>query len=128
LADLFLDTLPYGAHTTASDALWTGLPVLTCKGAAFPGRVAASLLSAIGMPEMVTQSLEEYESRALELALNPDALAAVKAKLLRNRDTFPLFDTVRFTRNLEAAYERMVELHRSGRPPQSFAVQAAETS
>jgi predicted O-linked N-acetylglucosamine transferase (SPINDLY family) len=128
VADLFLDTLPYGAHTTASDALWTGLPVLTCKGEAFPGRVAASLLGAIGLPELVTHSLAEYEARALELARNPAMLGTIKAKLLRNRDTFPLFDTVRFTRNLEAAYEKMMELHRSGRPPESFAVQVTGTS
>lgn len=124
LADLFLDTKPYGAHTTASDALWAGLPVLTCKGGAFPARVAASLLSAIGLPELVTHSLAEYEARARELARNPVELAAIKAKLLRNRDSYPLFDTVRFTRNIEAAYVRMLEIYRSGNPPQSFAVEA----
>lgn len=128
LADLFLDTLPYGAHTTASDALWTGLPVLTCKGTTFPGRVAVSLLSAIGLPELVTHSLAEYEARALELARNPEMLAAIKAKLLRNRDTHPLFDTVKFTRHLEQAYARMVELHKAGRPPEAFAVEALGVS
>ena len=123
LADLFLDTLPYGAHTTASDALWMGLPVLTCKGENFQGRVAASLLSAIGLPEMVTHSFAEYEARALELASNPAALASVRAKLLRNRGTHALFDTVRFTRHLEAAYARMMERYRNGEPPISFAVE-----
>lgn len=123
LADLFLDTLPFGAHTTASDALWTGLPVLTCEGNTFPGRVAASLLNAIGLPELVTASLGEYEARALELARNPDALASIRRKLQRNRETHPLFDTVRYTRNLEAAYAQMVEHQRSGRAPESFAVQ-----
>ena len=123
LADLFLDTLPFGAHTTASDALWTGLPVLTCTGNTFPGRVAASLLNAIGLPELVTASLGEYEARALDLARNPEALASIKRKLQRNRETYPLFDTVRYTRNLEDAYARMVERQRSGRLPEAFAVQ-----
>ena len=123
LADLFLDTLPYGAHTTASDALWMGLPVLTCKGENFQGRVAASLLSAVGLPEMVTHSFAEYEARALELAGNPEALATIRAKLLQNRDTHALFDTVRFTRHLEAAYAVMVERYRNGEPSVSFAVE-----
>ena len=124
LADLFLDTLPYGAHTTASDALWAGLPVLTCQGKSFPARVGSSLLSAIGLPELVTHSLAEYEARALELARNRDEIAAIKAKLLRNRDTYPLFDTVRFARNIEAAYVIMLERYNSGLPPESFAVDA----
>jgi predicted O-linked N-acetylglucosamine transferase (SPINDLY family) len=122
LADLFLDTLPYGAHTTASDALWAGLPVLTCLGRSFAGRVGASLLHAVGLLEMVTGSLEEYEARALSLARDPAALAAVKAKLARNRETYPLFDTARFTRHLEAAYTTMIERHREGRSPVSFSV------
>jgi predicted O-linked N-acetylglucosamine transferase (SPINDLY family) len=107
LADLFLDTLPYNAHTTASDALWVGLPLITCLGTTFAGRVAASLLNAIGLPELVTSSLADYEARALALARDPVALAAIKAKLARNRDRFPLFDTDRMTRSLEAAYEAM---------------------
>lgn len=106
-ADLFLDTLPYNAHTTASDALWAGLPVLTCKGNTFAGRVAASLLSAIGLPELVTNSLAEYEALALHLATNPEVLAEIKTKLARNRDTHPLFDTKLFCRNIEAAYRGM---------------------
>jgi predicted O-linked N-acetylglucosamine transferase (SPINDLY family) len=120
LADLFLDTLPYGAHTTASDALWAGLPVLTCAGETFAGRVAASLLHAIGLPELVTHSLAEYEARALELVRDRDRLAALKATLASHRLTHPLFDTVLFTRNLESAYTRMWENHRAGRPPESF--------
>ena len=106
-ADLFLDTLPYNAHTTASDALWVGLPLLTCMGQSFAARVAASLLRAAGMPELVTKSLTEYERLALELAHNPEQLHAIRAKLIANRDTCALFDTERYTRNLEQAYEWM---------------------
>ncbi len=119
-ADLFLDTLPYGAHTTASDALWAGLPVITCLGSTFAGRVGASLLSAIGLPELVARSLEEYEALVLKLVRDPAALAAIKEKLARNRDTHALFDTSRFTRNLEAALITMWERHRRGEPRQGF--------
>jgi protein O-GlcNAc transferase len=122
LADLFLDTRPYNAHTTASDALRMGLPLVTCPGNTFPARVAASLLHAIGLPELVADSLSAYHALALRLAREPDALRAIKAKLAKNRDSFPLFDTNRFTRNLEAAYTRMWELHQAGTPAQSFAV------
>ena len=108
LADLFLDTLPYNAHTTCSDALWTGLPVVTCYGKTFQGRVAASLLKAIDLPELVTLSPEKYEELALELARNPDLLKATKEKLARNRTTTPLFDSERFRKNIEAAYEAML--------------------
>jgi predicted O-linked N-acetylglucosamine transferase (SPINDLY family) len=128
LADLFLDTLPYGAHTTASDALWAGLPVLTCKGDTFPGRVAASLLYAIGLPELVTESLTEYETRALDLAGDPASLGKVKSKLERNRDTHPLFDTAGHTRALESAYKTMMERHWRGRLPEAFAVEGADGS
>ena len=120
LADLFLDTLPCGAHTTASDALWAGLPVLTCVGDTFAGRVAASLLHAVGLPELVTHSLVQYEARALELAHNGSGLTALKAKLAAHRLTHPLFDTALFTRNLESAYTRMWDNHRAGRPVESF--------
>jgi predicted O-linked N-acetylglucosamine transferase (SPINDLY family) len=123
LADLFLDTLPYNAHTTASDALWAGLPVLTCLGTAFPGRVAASLLNAIGLNELVTPSLADYESLALRLARNPTYLADIKSKLSVNRGTFPLFDTDRFRRHVEAAYTTMWERYQRGERPESFAVQ-----
>jgi predicted O-linked N-acetylglucosamine transferase (SPINDLY family) len=125
LADLFLDTLPYNAHATASDALWAGVPVLTTPGAGFPSRVAASLLQAVGLPEMIAPSLVGYEESALRLAGDPAALAAIRAKLARNRDTQPLFETARFTRNLERAYETMWEGAQSGVPPASFAVENA---
>ncbi|HYM18910.1 MAG TPA: tetratricopeptide repeat protein [Micropepsaceae bacterium] len=122
LADLFLDTLPYGAHTTASDALWAGLPVLTCLGKTFSGRVAASLLKAMGLPELITTSLADYEALALKLARDKDALAAVKAKLAMNRDSAALFDTAGFTRNLEVAYIRMWERASRGEAPAAFTV------
>ena len=121
-ADLFLDTLPYNAHATACDALWAGLPVLTCTGNSFPGRVAASLLQAIGIPELVTSSLAGYEQLALALAQDPQRLAAIKAKLVANRDSAPLFDTARFTRGLESAYISMIERQRANLPPENFAV------
>ncbi|MGH8642479.1 MAG: tetratricopeptide repeat protein [Burkholderiales bacterium] len=122
LADLFLDTLPYNAHATASDALWAGLPVLTCLGGAFPGRVGASLLTAVGLPELVTQSLEEYEALADLLVREPGRLRQIKDKLARNRGTRPLFDTTRFTRHLEAAYEQMWRVHQRGEAPRHFSV------
>ena len=103
-ADLFLDTLPVNAHATASDALWAGLPVLTCMGNTFAGRVGASLLRAVGMPELVASSLAEYEAMALSLARDPEAMARARTKLASNRSTQPLFDTARITRNLETAY------------------------
>ena len=122
VADLFLDTVPYNAHTTASDALWAGLPVLTCPGKSFPARVAASLLCAIGLPELVARSLAEYEELAVDLARNPERLAAVKAKLMRNLATEPLFDTERYTRNLESAYTMMWERQQANLRPASFSV------
>lgn len=115
LADLFLDTLPYNAHTTASDALWA--PVLTQIGNAFAGRVAARLLNAIDLPELITHSREEYEALAIELALNVEKLKAIKEKLSRNRLTTPLFDTPLYTMHLEAAYEAMYQRHKTGLPP-----------
>jgi predicted O-linked N-acetylglucosamine transferase (SPINDLY family) len=120
LADLFLDTLPYNAHTTASDALWAGLPLVTCAGETFAGRVAGSLLRAIGLPELVTSSPAEYEALALRLACDGDLLAGLRARLARNKWTHPLFDTERFARNLEAAYRQMCETWRAGRPPLAF--------
>jgi protein O-GlcNAc transferase len=121
-ADLFLDTLPYNAHTTACDALWAGVPVLTCAGETFAGRVAASLLLAVGLPELVTTSLEDYQGLALKLAHDPSFLQAIKSKLVRNRDSYPLFDTVRFTRHIEAAYVTMWERYQRGEEPQAFIV------
>jgi predicted O-linked N-acetylglucosamine transferase (SPINDLY family) len=121
-ADLFLDTLPYGAHTTASDALWAGLPLLTCKGTTFAGRVGASLLNAAGLPELVTESLDAYEALALTLARDRDLLHALKDKLARNRDRCALFDTARFTRHFERALTTMQERQRDGKAPVHFAV------
>ncbi len=107
LADLFLDTLPYNAHTTTSDALWMGLPVLTCQGETFAGRVAASLLNAAHLPELITTTMDEYEAQALHLATHPQALNIIKDKLAQTKDTIPLFDTALFARNLEAIYQEM---------------------
>jgi protein O-GlcNAc transferase len=107
LADLFLDTLPYNAHATATDALWAGLPVITCKGESFAGRVAASLLYAVGLPELVTQNLEDYEALCLALAKDPARLDALRGKLAQNRGHAPLFDLDRFRRKIEAAYFAM---------------------
>ncbi|WP_284262980.1 UDP-N-acetylglucosamine-peptide N-acetylglucosaminyltransferase [Bradyrhizobium iriomotense] len=122
LADLFLDTLPYNAHTTASDALWAGLPVLTCLGTAFAGRVAASLLNAVGLPELVTRSLDEYESLALRIAHDSELRTALKSKLATHRSTWPLFDTVGMTRHVEKALDEMWRRHCAGEAPASFAV------
>lgn len=120
LADLFIDTLPCNAHTTASDALWAGLPVLTCMGKSFAGRVAASLLNAMELPELVTQTQAEYEARAVELATDAGKLRDIKLKLEKNRLTTPLFDAGLFARNLEAAYEAMYARNQSGLPPESI--------
>jgi predicted O-linked N-acetylglucosamine transferase (SPINDLY family) len=122
LAGLFLDTLPYNAHSTAADALWAGLPVLTCPGASFAGRVAGSLLHAVGLPEMITRSLQDYEALALKLAREPDVLARLKTKLSSQRTTSPLFDTARTTRHIEAAYRQMCERQRRGGKPKGFSV------
>jgi predicted O-linked N-acetylglucosamine transferase (SPINDLY family) len=117
LADLFLDTLPYNAHTTASDALWAGLPVLTCIGESFAGRVAASLLNAIHLSELITNTPEAYEAFAVQLATHPNQLRKIKKKLINNRLTTPLFDTKRFTKHIEAAYTAMYERCLAGLPP-----------
>jgi protein O-GlcNAc transferase len=116
-ADLFLDTLPCNAHTTASDALWAGLPLLTCLGESFAGRVAGSLLQGIGIPELVTRSPTEYEGMALELARNTGRLTALRGRLAANREHAALFDTQRFTRNLESAFRGVHERFHSGLPP-----------
>jgi protein O-GlcNAc transferase len=117
LADLFLDTLPYNAHTTASEALWVGLPVLTCLGETFAGRVAASLLNAIHLPELITTTLEDYEQMAIYLGTHPEKLAAIKHNLAENRLTTSLFDTKLFTKHIEAAYAMMYERYQSGLAP-----------
>jgi predicted O-linked N-acetylglucosamine transferase (SPINDLY family) len=124
-ADLFLDTLHYNAHTTASDALWAGVPVLTCIGSTFAGRVAASLLRAVGLPELVTESLSDYEALALKFAREPSLLGSLKAKLARNRETYPLFDTTRTTRHIEEAYTTMWHKYQRGERPSSIVVDQA---
>ncbi len=123
LADLFLDTLPVNAHTTASDALWAGLPLVTCRGESFVGRVAASLLQAVGLPELVTDSLEDYEALALRLATDVSLLHGFRERLKQNRLTYPLFDTDRYRCHIEAAYTKMWELWQRGEAPRSFAVE-----
>jgi predicted O-linked N-acetylglucosamine transferase (SPINDLY family) len=122
LADLFLDTLPYNACGTACDALRAGLPLLTCAGETFAGRVAGTMLRAAGLPELVTTSLEDYEALALRLATEPNLIRGIREKLTRTRLTMPLFDSRGFTRELEAAYLRMWEIWRSGGTPRPFAV------
>ena len=117
VADLFLDTLPYNAHTLASDALWGGCPVITCSGQTFPSRVAGSLLRAAGLPELVTESLSSYEALALRLARDPAELGILRSRLRSNRGAVPLFDTRRFTRNLESAFETMWRRHLAGELP-----------
>jgi predicted O-linked N-acetylglucosamine transferase (SPINDLY family) len=122
LADLFLDTFTVTASTTALDALWAGLPAVTRPGRHFCSRNCASFLRAVGLEDMICSSTDEYIERAVFMAENPQALAALKARLAHNRDTFPLFDTARFTRNLEAAYQTMWERCSSGLVPSSFDV------
>lgn len=122
LADLFLDTFNVNAHTTASDALWAGLPVVTRAGSQFAARVAASLLSAVGMPELVTTTTEAYERLILDLALDPERLLALRAKLDQNRLSSPLFDTAGFVRHLETAYDLADDRRRSGQAPADFKV------
>ena len=121
-ADLFLDSLPCNAHTSASDALWAGLPLLTRRGTSFPGRVAASLLGAIGLPELVTETEREYEALAIRLAQNRNEIEGLKQKLMRNRLTMPLFDTDLFRRNIEAAYTLMWGRWKMGEAPKGFAL------
>jgi predicted O-linked N-acetylglucosamine transferase (SPINDLY family) len=123
LADLFLDTLPYNAHGTASFALWAGLPIVTCQGHAFAGRVAASLLRAVGLPDLVTNDLAEYETLASRLAADATLLGEVRERLRGNRLNHPLFDTDRFSRHIESAYTTMWELWQRGEPPRSFSVE-----
>jgi predicted O-linked N-acetylglucosamine transferase (SPINDLY family) len=125
LADIFLDTYPYNAHTTTMDSLKAGVPVLTLMGESFTSRVAASLLNAIGLPELITTTQSEYEDKAIELAMNPQKLASIKQKLASNRLTAPLFNTPRFTKNLEAAYIKMYERYQSGSEPEPLFIEAS---
>lgn len=124
LADLFLDTSPYSAHTTCSDALFVGLPVVSLYGPTFPARVAMSLLNAAGVDELAADSLESYHARALYFAQNRNELKTLRAKLIANRNQCALFDTARFTRDLERAYRQMAGYHREGLPPRAFAVES----
>jgi predicted O-linked N-acetylglucosamine transferase (SPINDLY family) len=121
-ADLFLDTVPYGAHTTAADALWAGLPLVTCTGQSWASRVGASLLHAVGMPDLIAADLAGYKALALALAADPARRAALRARLVAARDTAPLFDAAGFARGLEKAYRHMAERHRAGEAPQAFDV------
>jgi protein O-GlcNAc transferase len=122
-ADLFLDTLPYNAGATANDALAAGLPIVTCAGRAFAGRMGASLLTAVGLPELITPDLDAYESLALKLATDRPLLESIRSKLLSNRATSPLFDVERTCRHIEAAYTAMWEIHRRGDSPHSLRVE-----
>src|SRR5262249_16626421 len=122
LADLFLDTLPYNAHTTASDALWAGLPVLTCIGETFAGRVAASLLNAIGLPDLITTTLKAYEHMTIHLAPHSEKMLAINHKLVERRLTMPLFDTQLFTKHIETAYTTMYERYQVGMSPDHIVV------
>jgi predicted O-linked N-acetylglucosamine transferase (SPINDLY family) len=117
LADLFLDTLPYGAHTTASDALWMGVPVLTCPGATFPSRVAASILASAGVPELICDNLDQYVRMAKRLASEPGLLAELKDRLVEAKQSAPLFDTPGFARDLEGLYRRMYDRRVAGGGP-----------
>ena len=123
LMGLFLDTFIYGAHTTASDALWAGVPIVTMLGKTFPARVAASLVTAAGIPELITTTAEDYEELAVALATDRNRLAALKHQLRDTRTTVPLFDAARFAHNLESAYRRIWAQYESGKEPESFTVQ-----
>jgi len=122
LADVFLDTLPFNAQTTAADALWAGLPVLTCLGGSSFGRVAGSMLMALGMPELVATSLQEYEAQAVRIGLESGYAMELKERLERNKRAAPLFNTTRLTRHIESAYELMYEKVRQGLSAQAFEV------
>lgn len=122
VADLFLDALPYNAHGSAADSLLMGLPLVTCMGETFPGRVAAGLLRAVELPELIATSLAEYEELAANLASHPEKLAEIRRKLLEVRDSAKLFDRPRFTASIEKAYLRMAEIWQSGQDPRSFSV------
>ncbi|MFE1602192.1 O-linked N-acetylglucosamine transferase family protein [Methylobacterium sp. ID0610] len=124
-ADLCLDSFPYTGHTTTSDALWAGVPVVTCLGEGFAARVAASLLRAAGLPELVAASPDAYEELASCLAAEPERLAGLRRRLAEGRGTCPLFDTPRFVRHLESAWRRMWRRHAAGLPPEAFCVEPA---
>ena len=123
VADLFLDTHPYNAGTTASDALRMGLPVLTCIGSSFPSRMAASLLNAVNLPDLITTTQDQYETIAIQLAKNPEKLKIIKDKLVANLPTAPLYDTPLFTQNLESAYLTMYDRYQNGLDPDHIYVE-----
>jgi predicted O-linked N-acetylglucosamine transferase (SPINDLY family) len=125
LADLFLDTLPVNAHTTACDALWMGLPLIACEGNAFAARVAASLLTSAGLPDLVTTNLDDYEALALRLATDPSLLDSHRKRLAGVRASAPPFDPDRLRRQIESAYETMWDIWRRGEKPRSFSVERA---
>ena len=122
LADLLLDSCYFNAHTTGSDALWAGVPVLTRLGETYASRVGASLLRAVGLPELITTSAGDYEALALELATDAPKLGAIRQRLAANRLTEPLFDTALTTRHIEAAYTAMWQRYRSGLAPENILV------
>jgi predicted O-linked N-acetylglucosamine transferase (SPINDLY family) len=122
-ADLFLDSFPYNAGATCNDALWVGLPVLTCSGETYVSRMAGSLITAAGLPELVTYSLAEYEALAVRLATEPGLLSDVQHRLIRGRAMAPLFDMGRFTANLERAYRAIQDIRLAGEPPRFIAVE-----
>ena len=121
-ADLFIDTLPYNAHTTASDGLWVGLPFLTLVGDTFASRVGASMLNAIGLPELITYSENEYKNKAIELATNPILLKTIKEKLEKNKISKPLFDAKLFTKNVESAYKKIYKRYNSNMPTENIEI------
>jgi protein O-GlcNAc transferase len=126
LADLFLDTLPVNAHTTASDVLWAGVPVITCPGHSFVSRVAGSLLQTIGLPELIARDLAGYERIALDLALHPARLTLLREKLVANRHQSGLFDATLVARHLESAYRQMWKRYMGNESPAPFAVAASD--
>ena len=122
-ADLFIDTLPYNAHTTASEALRMGLPVLTCEGNSFASRVAASLLRAVNLPELITTTQEQFESVAIKMAMHPEKFNKIKNKLINNLPTASLYDAPLYTRQLESAFLEMYERNQSGLNPDHIYVE-----
>ncbi|MGO9513688.1 MAG: tetratricopeptide repeat protein [Steroidobacteraceae bacterium] len=123
LADLFLDTWPYGAHTTAGDALWAGLPMITCAGEGFANRVGASLLASVGLTDLIATSVHQYESLAVALAADRQRLAELKRRLAERRDVAPLFDIRSYTKNLESGYLAILERHHAGLPPEDIHIE-----
>jgi len=122
LADLFLDTRIYTGHTSTSDALWAGVPVITLKGDHFASRVSASILTAMGLPELITSSLGDYQNLAIQLARQPEQLHGIRQRLINNRNTAPLFDTPRFVANLEKVFKQMWEIYCNGDTPRHLEV------